>query len=513
MSTKTHIENPNITFFGSIKKQIIDAVVQETRREADRNFFLFSVLMSVGGLTWGILALYFGLTVPSVIPFGYVIFSCFNLTIWVRTDNKRICKALQTFFSILLPFVFQIILGGSKSTGVVMIWSLFALTSTLAFYKGKSLFYWLVIFVVLLGIVILIDHEIEHITPESLRNYQIFNLLLMINFSMISSMLFFLSKFFVDQQLKTMDELVETNGQLIAAEEEVRQNSEEIFVMNDMLKESNQKLEDAYVELEKSKDNQIEQMSHAIFESIDYAKNIQSCFLPQLHRFPDIVKDGFIFFKPRDVVSGDFYWFYKYEQYRVITAVDCTGHGVPGAFMSLLGAEALNSIVVLKQIFESDQILNELDKMIRKKLKQDTTNNKDGMDISLTVFNTETKKVAFSGAKNPLIYIKDNELHVIKGDRQPIGMFHPDQNPTPFTKHEFDYDASMSFYLYSDGFQDQFGGPKMKKFMPKKLKEAIFNQHHLKMSVQLNMLKTIFSTWKKDEQQTDDVLVIGFSMD
>ncbi|AZQ61936.1 hypothetical protein EI427_06690 [Flammeovirga pectinis] len=513
MSTKTHIENPNITFIGSIKKQIIDAVVQETRREADRNFFLFSVLMSVGGLTWGILALYFGLTVPSIIPFGYVIFSGINLTIWIKTDNKRICKALQTFFSILLPFVFQIILGGSKSTGVVMIWSLFALTSTLAFYKGKSLFYWLVIFVLLLGIVILIDHEIEHITPESLRNYQIFNLLLMINFSMISSMLFFLSKFFVDQQLKTMDELVETNGQLIAAEEEVRQNSEEIFVMNDMLKESNQKLEDAYVELEKSKDNQIEQMSHAIFESIDYAKNIQSCFLPQLHRFPDLVKDGFILFKPRDVVSGDFYWFYKHEQYRVITAVDCTGHGVPGAFMSLLGAEALNSIIVLRQIFESDQILNELDKMIRKKLKQDTTNNKDGMDLSLTVFNTETKKVSFSGAKNPLIYIKDNELNFIKGDRQPIGMFHPDQTPNPFTKHEFDYDSSMSFYLYSDGFQDQFGGPKMKKFMPKKLKEALFNQHHLKMSVQLNMLKTIFSTWKKDEQQTDDVLVIGFTMD
>ncbi|WP_211093304.1 PP2C family protein-serine/threonine phosphatase [Flammeovirga agarivorans] len=469
--------------------------------------------MSIGGFTWGLLSLYFELDIASVIPIGYVIFSIFNIYFWVKKEDKAIHKALQTFFSILLPFIFQLILGGAKSTGVVMIWSLFALTATLAFYKGKALMYWLGIFVVLLGIVILVDHEIEYITPKQLRNYQIFNILLLINFSMISSMLFFLSKFFVDQQLKTMDELVETNAQLIAAEEEVRQNSEEIFVMNDMLKESNKKLEGAYIELEKTKDTEIEAMSHSIFESIDYAKQIQSCFLPQTNRFNEIVKDGFILFKPRDVVSGDFYWFYKQDHFIVIAAVDCTGHGVPGAFMSLLGAESLNSIIVNRQIFDSAEILNQLDYLIRKKLKQETTNNKDGMDLALTVFNTQTKIVSFSGAKNPLCYTKDNELIVIKGDRQPIGMFHPDQAPKDFTKHEFPYDSKMCFYMYSDGFQDQFGGEKLKKFMPKRLKETLFKHHTMSMKVQNSLLDSTFNYWKKDEQQTDDVLVIGFSID
>ena len=172
-------------------------------------------------------------------------------------------------------------------------------------------------------------------------------------------------------------------------------------------------------------------MSHSIFQSIDYAQQIQNCFLPQIQRFQEIVKDGFIFFKPRDVVSGDFYWFYQENQYKVIAAIDCTGHGVPGAFMSLLGAESLNSIIVNKKIFEADEILNQLDFLIRKKLKQETTNNKDGMDLSLTVFNTKEKTVAFSGAKNPLIYVKNGELNVIKGDRQPMNV-PSDQAPKPF---------------------------------------------------------------------------------
>ncbi|MBB3696277.1 SpoIIE family protein phosphatase [Flammeovirga yaeyamensis] len=468
--------------------------------------------MTAGGFTWGLLSIYFDLAKPGMIPIGYVIFSVFNVYGWLKFKNKNVHKALQTFFSILLPFIFQIILGGARSTGVVMIWSLFALTATLAFYKGKALLYWLTIFVILLGIVIMIDHEIEYIAPAQLRDHHIFNLLLMINFSMISSMLFFLSKFFVDQQLKTMDELIETNAQLIAAEEEVRQNSEEIFVMNDTLKETNKKLEDAYVELERNKNDQIDQISHSLIESIDYAKQIQSCFLPQMQRFNEIVSDGFIFFKPLDVVSGDFYWFYKKENMIVIAAVDCTGHGVPGAFMSLLGAESLNNIVISREIYEPDEILFELDTLIRKKLKQERTNNRDGMDIALTVFDTTSKTISFSGAKNPLIYIENKELHLIKGDRQPIGMFHPDQEVKHFTKHTFNYTPNTSFYIYSDGIQDQFGGEKLKKFMPRRLKETLLKHHTLSMKVQKNMVENTFSSWKKDEPQTDDVLLMGFKI-
>ncbi|MBD0402124.1 SpoIIE family protein phosphatase [Flammeovirga sp. EKP202] len=513
MSIKLEIPLINYPLLQSIKKRISELFEEVTQRESDRNFLLFSILMTFGGTTWSGLSFYFDLQTAGYIPLGYVIFSIINLYFWATKDFKRSCKALQTFFSILLPFIFQIILGGTRSTGVVMIWSLFALTSTLAFYRGKSLYYWLCIFVFLMGIVILIDHDIEHITPKSLKNYHVFNMLLMINFSMISTMLFFLSKFFVDQQLRTLNELVETNGQLISAEEEVRQNAEEISVMNDMLKESNKKLEDAYIELEKKKNVQIESMNHAILESINYAKQIQRCFLPSIHRFSEIVKDGFIFFKPRDIVSGDFYWFYKQEQYTVIAAVDCTGHGVPGAFMSLLGSEALTNIVINKQVFDSAEILNQLDLTIRKKLKQETTSNKDGMDLALTVFDTNNKICSFSGAKNPLLYTDGEELICIKGDRQPIGMFHPDQLPVPFSKHEFLYHENMRFYMYSDGFQDQFGGERLKKFMPKRLKNTLFENRNMEMKMQGSTLENTFSTWKKSEEQTDDVLVMGFTME
>ena len=277
-------------------------------------------------------------------------------------------------------------------------------------------------------------------------------------------------------------------------------------------RKANKKLSVAYTKIYKQNEN--------ITNSIAYAQRIQEAILPVENSFKDFFNDSFIFFKPRDVVSGDFYWFRKitakdnpeYENAIVVAAVDCTGHGVPGAFMSMIGVNFLENIT-RRGIIEPAKILNELHKTIRKSLKQQKNDNRDGMEMSIAVIRDNYKKLEFAGAKNPLIYISKEEMNIIKGDPAPIGGLQLEDERI-FTNYVIDIKQPTAFYLYSDGFADQFGGPEGDKFSSKRLRDIFEMNAKKPMPVQKDIVVNTFEDWKAGiYNQLDDILVLGFRVD
>jgi serine phosphatase RsbU (regulator of sigma subunit) len=267
--------------------------------------------------------------------------------------------------------------------------------------------------------------------------------------------------------------------------------------------ELEQKVMERTVELNKQKDD--------IESSIKYAKRIQDVVLPEKDKVRNILPESFILYMPRDIVSGDFYWICDKDNKTIILTVDCTGHGVPGAFMSILGNNLLNEIINLRKITEPDIILKELHYAVRETLKQEYNQNRDGMDLSLCIVDKENNRLEFAGAKCPLIYIKDGKLHALKGDRLSIGGENSEKERM-FKKHIIEVDSPISVYMFSDGYQDQFGGPKDKKFMFQRFKDLIFALHKLPMEAQrLNLMANILD-WRKANYQVDDILVLGFKV-
>jgi serine phosphatase RsbU (regulator of sigma subunit) len=254
---------------------------------------------------------------------------------------------------------------------------------------------------------------------------------------------------------------------------------------------------------------EIEEKNAAITDSIKYAEKIQTAVLPPPDFMKDYFDDYFILFKPRDIVSGDFYWGTKKDGLSIVTAADCTGHGVPGAFMSMLGMAFLNEIVNNTDKPSTDLILNELRKNVKSALRQtgQEGETKDGMDIALCIVDYRNKILQFSGAFNPLFLVKDNELLQVKGDRMPIGIHQKAE--APFTRHNIDIAKGNTFYIFSDGYVDQFGGPEGKKIKLKRLQEIVLENHKKPMDEQKQILDKIFADWQGDQEQIDDVLVMG----
>lgn len=279
---------------------------------------------------------------------------------------------------------------------------------------------------------------------------------------------------------------------------------------------------------------QIEKQNRDITSSINYAQRIQQALLPTYDQLISYIPNAFIMFRPREIVSGDFYWFAAYggqgiaanKQNRqmialphipenefgfLIAAVDCTGHGVPGAFMSMIGLNLLD-VLVRSGLTQPNLILNELHKQVRYLLKQENNDSRDGMDMALLRIHGDGRTIDYAGAKNPLIYITNNDCQIIKGDPYPIGGLQKEEK-REFTLHTFTIDSPTSLYLFSDGYIDQFGGPENLKFTSKRFKELLQSIHHQPMIVQQEQLETTLDHWiGSDNTQIDDVLVIGLQL-
>jgi len=281
---------------------------------------------------------------------------------------------------------------------------------------------------------------------------------------------------------------------------------------NELLNQKNTLLEEQKSQIEEQK-IEIEIKNQHITDSINYAKGIQDAMLPRIEVIKEAIPDLFIFYRPRDIVSGDFYWFNEVNDKIIIAAVDCTGHGVPGGFVSMMGNDLLNEIVDAREITEADKILVELHKGVSKALKQQENQNRDGMDMALCVIDRKKKIMQYSGAKNPLVYIQDGEVHRVIANKMPIGGIEDEElQEKIFTRHEFELESNRIFYLFSDGYADQFGGPNKKKYMAKPFRELLLSIHQKPFATQKEILEKRFVEWMGDEAQVDDVLVIGFKV-
>jgi tetratricopeptide (TPR) repeat protein len=278
-----------------------------------------------------------------------------------------------------------------------------------------------------------------------------------------------------------------------------------LFRGNVAKKKANNALSIAYEEIEiKNKD---------ITDSINYSKRIQDACLPPKELKYKLFPDAFVMFKPKDIVSGDFYWYGEKDGKRLIAACDCTGHGVPGALMSMIGNNLLNQIVYEKGITGAGQILDTLQIEIRKALKQNEhPENRDGMDIALVVFNSETE-IEFAGAQRPLWLIRnsDPQLEEIKGNKFSIGGMQSEENRN-FSTHRLFLERKDCIYIFSDGIVDQFGGEHGKKFMTKNLKVLFSNIHDEPMAIQEDIIDKTIEKWKSNREQVDDILVIGLKI-
>ena len=235
----------------------------------------------------------------------------------------------------------------------------------------------------------------------------------------------------------------------------------------------------------------------------------------------ELFNDYFVYYQPKDIVSGDFYWATKVVTTRfehddteihLIAVADCTGHGVPGAFMSLIGNNFLKQSAKEKSVNSPAQALDFLNTNVVATLNQHTSDVpvRDGMDISLVAIEFTTKKLQFAGANNPIYIIRNKELMILKPDKQAIGSV--SEELKPFTNHEFDLQSGDLIYLFTDGYADQFGGPDGKKLKYKKLQEQLIEMSELPMSEQKNNLKLKFEEWKGNTEQTDDVCIVGIKI-
>ncbi len=257
------------------------------------------------------------------------------------------------------------------------------------------------------------------------------------------------------------------------------------------------------------KNELISHQKQEITDSIRYASRIQNAILPSANIIKESLKDHFVLFLPRDIVSGDFYWFTKKQNKMILVAADCTGHGVPGAFMSMLGVSFLYEIVNKEGIMEPAKILNMLRDFIKLTLSQTGKQNeqKDGMDMSLAMLDIENMKLEWAGAYNPLVLIRNNELIEYKADKMPVAIHISDHQP--FTNHEIDLYPGDTFYMYSDGYPDQFGGTDARKFMSKRFKQLLLDIHHKPMEEQKEILHQEHLNWRGETDQIDDIVVFG----
>ena len=306
-------------------------------------------------------------------------------------------------------------------------------------------------------------------------------------------------------------------------------------IQNNQIKKQKEEIETNRDEITRQRDK-IEEQRNEITDSIKYSRRIQTAVMPPESLIKCLLPEHFVFFRPKDIVSGDFYWVQKSGDKILWASVDCTGHGVPGAIMSIIGYNGINRAVREYHLTSPGEVLDKLNNIVAETFRQDLLNQedagpeevkiRDGMDIALCAYDKESMKVEFAAANNPLIVVRsknrilsvnDSEvspdmsndsdsLYEIRADRQPIGSY---ANTSSFSNNIIDVASGDSLYTFSDGFADQFGGPNGKKFMGKQLKTLLLSIQHLSMDEKYNQIDETFLSWKGSFEQVDDILIFG----
>ncbi|TAD93060.1 MAG: hypothetical protein EAY75_01400 [Bacteroidetes bacterium] len=306
------------------------------------------------------------------------------------------------------------------------------------------------------------------------------------------------------EALDALEKYIELKSSVAGDESNAKLKTIQALHETEIQKLRNTELKKAY--------EKIENQNQHIIDSIKYAKRIQEALLPPMSDFEQYADHAFIFYRPKDIVSGDFYWYTSIQGQMILACVDCTGHGVPGAFMVVMGISLLDEIVNEQNITEPVEILTRLDQKIRQALKQDQTENRntqDGMDLSIVRFCDTSNKMSFAGARSSLFYVRAGKLEEVKGSVYPIGSSQY-AGKKQYEQFELDILPTDVFYMSTDGFRDQFGSEEDKKFTKPRFRELLHSISHLPMQAQQKEIQRVFDAWKGTRTQTDDVLVMGF---
>ena len=311
----------------------------------------------------------------------------------------------------------------------------------------------------------------------------------------------------LDKYNRLKDELLKDNNAQKLKKIEFEFQFKSIKNEAEETKEKNKLLTRAFNQIEIQR-NEIELMNLSIMDSIRYAKRIQNSILPTPEKIDTILSNSFVFYKPKDIVSGDFYWMDKIGDEVIFSVIDCTGHGVPGAFVSLIAYNALNKVILERQITQPAQILTAIDQVIIDSFNNSKTTVRDGMDMGICTWNVKTNQIQFAGAYHSLFIHDGITLQEIKGNRESIGnsLY---ENKSEFMNHEIFFQPDMTIYLSSDGFPDQFGGEKGKKLKWKGFKKLLESVSTLPPSKQLDQIKSFLTNWQGELEQLDDVCVVG----
>jgi serine phosphatase RsbU (regulator of sigma subunit) len=256
----------------------------------------------------------------------------------------------------------------------------------------------------------------------------------------------------------------------------------------------------------------ITSQNEQILDSIRYAERIQAAILPPFDHLSDHLSDHFILFKPRDIVSGDFYWTKQKEDKLLVAVADCTGHGVPGAFLSMLGISSMNEIINRNEGLKANEILEKLRDFMITSLHQTGSKGEtqDGIEISLCIIDQKAGTLEFSGANRPVYLVRGGAVQHLKPDRMPIGIY--DHQVRPFTSQKVDIKSNDALYLFSDGYVDQLGGPSRKTFRSRKFRELLIEVQQEPMENQKRILDKSLARWQGDVEQIDDIVVIGIRL-
>jgi serine phosphatase RsbU (regulator of sigma subunit) len=279
-------------------------------------------------------------------------------------------------------------------------------------------------------------------------------------------------------------------------------NESEInFIIDDLVK-SNEQLKRA--------NTQLNNKNKEIIDSIQYARLIHQAILPKQRHFDRAFKESFFIYQPKDIIGGDFYWTTTYNELSYVILGDCTGHGIPGALLSVLAYSLLNYIVLSKKNLSCKDIITELDQRLIDSfhMTQEERFNNDWIDISICCYNNNTQQLEFSGAMQSIYLVRNENLFEFEGNKFPVGGWQI-ENERNYTYHTINIQRNDMIYLLSDGIPDQFGGPLNKKFNRRRLKELLLTVSNLSMDKQKEMIHHVFNKWKGDEEQVDDISLIG----
>ena len=437
--------------------------------------------------------------------------------------HKKGFKVLSKFilvYSILFTLIYFPVIVNTYSIDLVIMYPIFIISlgafSQIIFYFVKEKYYYIFMMLSLLVFLFFTD-EVYSISFDEIdlykewgRYYFIIKLAIISQFLVINSILFYVLRrnILIFNKLEKVSSKIRKKNELILQKNEaLLHKNHELKEMQDQIESQNQELR-SFMEEIKTQRDEIYEKNNEIIDSIMYASRIQNSMIPKGKILYSYFDEFFILNKPKDILSGDFFWTTEYENKVIVAVADCTGHGIPASLLSVLGISALNEIVLKYKNLKSNEILNHLRTKIVIALSQSDSNDetKDGMDISLLIYDKRKKHVEFSGAYNPFVLVRDSKLYSIDGDRMPIGICEAEND---FSFNSYPVEKNDMIYMFSDGYTDQFGGVNNKKIKRKIFKEQLIKLSKLPLSVQKERFSIYFNEWKGDFEQVDDVLIVG----